>query len=144
MRRAIVAAAFAITAFVAVLSPLTVHAAEDVTPRDIDNFIVAYSVERSSAVYPYVRLVSDVRRVIDCESDHLDLDVINGRRHGAAGEIGPGQWLPGSGGIWDLTPSAQAGYPVTDPESNVAGVVWAISQGMGPDNWYWCWRSGHV
>lgn len=115
-----------------------VRAAEaDVTVRQVDNWIVAYSVARSSASYPYRSLVADARRVIACESGE-DLDVINGRKVGARGEVGPAQFLPGPGSIFWKSSAAAAGYDYFDVEANVAATVELISLGYGPGNWT-CW-----
>lgn len=121
-----------------VTAPRTTHAAtEDVTVRQVDNWVIAYSVERSSESYPYRDLVADVRRVIECEA-RQDLDVINMRRFGARGEVGPGQFMPGPGSIYYSSDAAAAGYTMSDPEANVAATVQLIAEGLGPENWS-CW-----
>lgn len=111
----------------------------EVTPQQVDDWLVAYSVERSSESYPYVDLVQDVRRVVECES-RFSPDVINGRRRGRAGEWGPFQFLPGPRSIYYASEAAQAGWPMTDTEANVAAGVELISRGFGPRHWT-CWRA---
>lgn len=113
-------------------------AGEDVTSSQVDDWIVAYSVQRSSSSYPYDALVTDVRRVANCESGYLNVDVINGRRKGARGEVGVFQFLPGPRSIFWATESAAAGWTYTDAEANVAAAVELISRGYGPRHWS-CW-----
>jgi hypothetical protein len=110
--------------------------ASDYTAQDVEAWASDYAYWYETAAYPHDALLRDVLRVARCESANFDSRVINNVRRGKLGEIGVGQWMPG--GIWSITPQAQAGYPVTDVEANVAGLVWAIAAGMGPRHWS-CW-----
>lgn len=113
-------------------------AGQEASPRQVDDWIVAYSVERASPEYLYVDLVRDARRVADCESGHFDPEVLNGRRFGRAGEVGVFQFLPGPRSIYYQSEAAKAGWPMTDTEANVAAGVELIAAGMGPRHWS-CW-----
>lgn len=133
MRRVLIALALAIFS----LWPAPASAG-DYIAADVHFWIRAYAVWYANEAHPYPELVADVERVAECESVHFNVAVINNRWRGSRGEIGVGQWLPGPRSIWWLTPQAAAGYSILDPEANTAGLVWAISQGMGPVHWS-CW-----
>ena len=108
------------------------------TRADVASWADAYGWWYETPAWPHDALVQRVLAVAACETGGWDVRVINNVRRGRFGEVGVGQWLPGPRSIWQRTPQAQAGYPVTDVEANVAGLVWAVSVGLGPSNWS-CW-----
>jgi hypothetical protein len=101
----------------------------DVTPEQVDDWLVSYSAQRSTETYPYDDLIRDVRRVVDCETGHYDPNVLNNRKRGSHGEIGAFQFMPGARSIYYASEAAQAGWPMTDQEANVAAGVDLISKG---------------
>lgn len=96
-----------------------------VTPADVrgwvDQFGAAYRLE-----------VGEFAAVAECESGFDPWAV------GAAGELGPYQWLP-RGGLWDWTPAGRAGLSPLAPRLNVAMAAWAFAQGAAWKAHWSCW-----
>ena len=107
------------------------YAQSMITPQQAQDWIAAYSDK-------YGIDSSTPTAIASCESSQFDIDIINNIRLGRQGEVGIFQFHPY--GIWSETPQAKAGYSKYDVEANIAAGVWAISQGYGPQNWYYCWR----
>lgn len=121
--------------FVATAPPS--HAQELTTPDQVLAYIDAYSWQYATEAWPHDALAARATRVVNCESDHLDMAVINNVRLGRLGEVGSFQFLPGPHSIFWQTPSAAAGWDYYDPEANVAAAIFLISRGHGRD--WSCW-----
>lgn len=119
-----VVAAAALTVY-GVLSPLHAYAHDDV-PADIDTLIHAAATYRGAS---YGQMV----RVLRCESGHWDRRVIEGRRRGAAGEIGIAQILP-KRGLGPLFESRGGDYSASD---SIYFMAWAFTHGLRSH-----WRCG--
>lgn len=90
------------------------------TSEDVETWIAHYAALEGASVW-------ELTVTGECESQLNPYP-----KDGYSGEIGPFQFLP-VGGVWRVTPQAQAGEPIRDPEVNTAAAAWAF--GIEGRNW---------